>query len=112
MGQKSNLLTLRKNHENLNTSFNAKQMWETASFINVLKKCFDKKGVIITSHTTAISNGHTNVSLDVFFKTQKIAKYKKKVKSIQQVKRKLALQQNKGRRNFLKKTYKGKKKQF
>lgn len=110
MGQKSNLLTLRKNHENLNTSFNAKQMWETASFINVLKKCFDKKGVIITSHTTSISNGHTNVSLDVFFKTQKIAKYKKKVKSIQQVKRKLALQQNKGRRNFLKKTYKGKKK--
>lgn len=80
MGQKSNIITLRKHKDNLNSySLNSKAFLNTNEYIAVLKRSLEKKGVIITSHFFEATNNTFNLSLNLFFKTQKLLKYKKKL---------------------------------
>lgn len=79
MGQKANILTLRSQNENLNfTSLNSKEFTNALEFITVLTKSLEKKGIIITNSCTNKVGNTCFLFLNVFYKTQKLAKYKKK----------------------------------
>ena len=87
MGQKANTLTLRKNNESLNfVSLNAKEFTKALEFVKIFKKSLDKKGIIITKSDFNCVANTSYLALDLFYKTQKLAKYKKKV-----IKNKLSL---------------------
>ena len=88
MGQKANTLTLRKNNETLNAyALNFNELWNSEAFIKALKRSFDKKGVIITAIHITKNEKTLYLSLDVFFKCQKLIKYKKKIKRIFTIKK-------------------------
>jgi len=105
MGQKANTLTLRKNNESLNfVSLNAKEFTNALEFIKVFKRSLDKKGVVITKSDFNCVANTSYLVMNLFYKTQKLAKYKKKA-----LKNKLSLfrLQNK-RDSFLNRTKKAK----
>jgi len=78
MGQKANTLTLRKNNESLNfTSLNAKEFTNALEFIKMFKKSLDKKGIIVTKNNFNFVGNTSYLSLDLFYKTKKLANYKK-----------------------------------
>lgn len=79
MGQKSNTLTLRTNKEYLNSrTLNSKEFWESAEFINTFKRSLEKKGVIVTYSNFNTVAKTSYLSLDLFYKTHKLLKYKKR----------------------------------
>jgi tRNA G46 methylase TrmB len=105
MGQKANTLTLRKNNESLNfVSLNAKEFTNALEFIKVFKRSLDKKGVVITkSDFNSVANTSYLV-MNLFYKTQKLAKYKKKA-----LKNKLSLLRLQNKKDsFLNRTKKAK----
>lgn len=82
MGQKANTLTLRKNNESLNfVSLNPKEFTNALEFIKVFKRSLDKKGVTITKSDFNCVANTSYLTLDLFYKTQKLAKYKKKTRN-------------------------------
>lgn len=95
MGQKSNILTIRKNYENLNAfTTNFCELWNSEFFVKALKRSFDKKGVLVTATSFTKSNETVFLSLDVFFKCQKLIKYRKKIKKSFTKKKRLNLKKN------------------
>ena len=83
MGQKSNTLTLRTNKENLNSrTLNSKEFWESAEFINTFKRSLEKKGVTVTYSNFNSVAKTSYLSLDLFYKTQKLLKYRKKTRKL------------------------------
>lgn len=80
MGQKSNTLTLRKHKDNLNSyALNSKAFLNSNEYIETLKRSLEKKGITVTSHFFEATANTFNLSLNLFFKTQKLLKYKKKL---------------------------------
>ena len=80
MGQKSNSITLRK--ENLNsTSLSTKEFIDSYEFLNTLKRSLDKKGIIITFSTLNTNANTSYLTLNTFFKTHKLMKYRKRKKN-------------------------------
>lgn len=83
MGQKSNTLTLRTNKEYLNSrTLNSKEFWESAEFINTFKRSLEKKGVTVTYSNFNTVAKTSYLSLDLFYKTQKLLKYRKKTRRL------------------------------
>ena len=79
MGQKSNVLTIKTNNEYLNSrTLNSKEFWESAEFIDTFKRSLEKKGVTVTYSKFNSVAKTSYLSLDLFYKTQKLLKYKKK----------------------------------
>lgn len=82
MGQKSNTLTLRTHNERLDSrSLNSKEFWESLEFINTLKRSLEKKGITVTFYNFNMISKTCYLTMNVFFKTQKLLKYKKVVRS-------------------------------
>lgn len=80
MGQKSNTLTLRKQKECLNLrTANKKEFTNSLEFVNVLKRSLEKKGITVTFYTLNIKQNLVFLTLDMFYKTQKILRYKKEI---------------------------------
>eukprot|EP00389_Voromonas_pontica_P017071 GDKH01026717.1.p2 GENE.GDKH01026717.1~~GDKH01026717.1.p2 ORF type:complete len:107 (-),score=6.65 GDKH01026717.1:19-339(-) len=80
MGQKSNTITLRKHRDNLNSyALNSKAFLNSNEYIATLKRSLEKKGITVTSHFFEATANTFNLSLNLFFKTQKLLKYKKKL---------------------------------
>jgi len=79
MGQKANTLTLRKNNESLNfVSLNPKEFTNALEFIKIFKRSLDKKGITITKSDFNCVANTSYLTLNLFYKTQKLAKYRKK----------------------------------
>ena len=80
MGQKANTLTLRKNNESLNfVSLNPKEFTNALEFIKIFKRSLDKKGITITKSDFNCVANTSYLTLSLFYKTQKLAKYRKKI---------------------------------
>lgn len=78
MGQKSNTLTLRNYKENLNLlTSNSKEFQNSLEFLNVFKRSLEKKGVILTFWTLNIRQNSIFLTLNTYYKTQKLLKYKR-----------------------------------
>lgn len=78
MGQKSNTLTLRTYKERLDLrSTNSKETLDLIESINVLKRSFDKKGIIIAYHTINTMSQTCYLTLNVFYKTERLLKFRK-----------------------------------
>lgn len=114
MGQKSNILTLRTQKNFINNTLNANEIFNSEAFIKALKRSFDKKGVLITSynHTDSVETAH--LSLEIFLKSAKLLKLRKKVKRLLKKKHttlkvKQKAKNTKRRIRTLIKKYKGKK---
>lgn len=81
MGQKSNTLTLRTYKERLDSrSMNSKEFLEFSESVNILKRSFDKKGAIIAFHSINIASQTCYLTINVFYKTQRLLKFKKYIK--------------------------------
>lgn len=79
MAKKAVTLTLLKKNQGLKSfALNPKSFSESNEYINVLKKSLDKKGVIITNFFFINEANTFKLKLQVFFKTQKLKRYKKK----------------------------------
>lgn len=83
MGQKANILTLKTNKEHLNScTLNSKHFWESTEFIDTFKRSLDKKGIIVTYSNFNTVAKTSYLTLDLFYRTRKLLKYKKKLKTI------------------------------
>jgi hypothetical protein len=78
MGQKSNTLTLRKNRESLNLrTTKPREFLELDKFNTLLKRSLEKKGILVAFSNLNTTNKTNYLTLDTFYRTQKIAKYKR-----------------------------------
>ena len=76
MGQKSNLVTLRKNKANLNLlSTNSKYFLYGYKFSEFFEKLLNKKNVLISSKTLNINNNQIFINFNFFFRTIKTISY-------------------------------------
>lgn len=81
MGQKSNTLTLRTHKEYLNSrKLSLKEFWDSAEFVNTFKRSLEKKGVTVTYSNFNTVAKTSYLALDLFYKTHKLLKYKKKMR--------------------------------
>lgn len=111
MGQKSNTLTLRTNKEYLNSrTLNSKEFWESAEFINTFKRSLEKKGVTVTYSNFNTVAKTSYLSLDLFYKTHKLLKYKKKSKNLRPNTKKAKIKKPFFKKPFFKKPIQIKKK--
>lgn len=76
MGKKANIITLRK--QKLNEISNSQKFLIKDNFIKALKRCFDKKGAIITYYSTSSASNTAIVNVDAFYTTAKITFLRKK----------------------------------
>jgi uncharacterized protein YjbI with pentapeptide repeats len=101
MGQKSNLLTLRTNKENIDSrSLNPKEFLNSFEFLNSLKRSLDKKGILVTFSSLNTNANTCYLTLETFYKTHKLAKYRKMLKLHRKNE---AMRKNLKRKNLLKK---------
>jgi len=77
MGQKANILTLRKSIIN-SYAANSNTFLNTNEYMNTLKRSLEKKNVILISHSFDVITGSVNLSLNLFFRTRKVQRYLKK----------------------------------
>lgn len=80
MGQKSNIVTLRKTQKNLSFQGNkreSKQFLYGLTFLNFLEQLLNQKKIILTDKTFSFVNNEVYLSLIFFFKTTKLKSYKK-----------------------------------
>ncbi len=83
MGNKSNLITLRKNLQNLSfQTLNLKQFFYLYNFIKYLEHILLKKGILLTDYTINIINNKLYLNLYFFFRTFKSIQFKRKLKKI------------------------------
>lgn len=81
MTQKSNITTLRSPESNLNLRTTIpKEFLELNTFINLLKHSLLKKDVLCTALNINKSNNVIYLELNLFFKTKKLARLKKKIR--------------------------------
>jgi hypothetical protein len=82
MGQISNVTTLRQKSINLNlNSFINKEFVFYFMLIKILKRLLFKKGVVVLNCTLNSSGSFNYIELCVFYKTQKVIKYRRKFNS-------------------------------
>lgn len=81
MGQKSNLLTIKKlANQGLSFTSNIKLFLLSFQFFSILNQLLFKKNFILTEKTLSFSNSQAFLTLEVFVRTLKLLKYKKKRK--------------------------------
>lgn len=84
MGQKNNVLTLRKYNNSINfLGTNSKSLMSSFYFLIFLKKVFEKKKIFLTNSILNFSGNQSILNLYLFFRAQKIKIYKRKRKRIQ-----------------------------
>ena len=82
MGQKANLLTLRKKNKNLSFLGNEKESRKFLCGLNLLKfleQLLKRKNVLLTEKTLNFDNNKSYLNLTLFFKAAKLLSYKKKI---------------------------------
>lgn len=112
MGQKSNILTLRPDKHFINNTLNLKEVFSSESFIKALKRSFDKKGVLVTAYNHTDNIDKTNLSLEIFLKSAKLLRLKKKVKRLSTIKQSSLITSTKNTKKRIRsliKKFKGKK---
>jgi hypothetical protein len=83
MGQKANQLTLNKNNIQLNlASINNKVFFNSLKFLNFFEFLLKKRGVIVLTQTLNVMNNQAYLMGNLFFMTNKINFYKKKLKGV------------------------------
>ena len=83
MGQKANQLTLNKKHIQLNlASINNKVFFNSLKFLKFFEFLLKKRGVIVISQTFNIMNNQSYLFGELFFMTNRVNYYKKKIKSV------------------------------
>lgn len=83
MGQKANLLTLNKKHSQFNlASINNKVFFNSLKFLKFFEFLLKKRGVILLSQTFNIMNNQGYLLGNLFFMTNKVNFYKKKLKAV------------------------------
>lgn len=83
MGQKANQLTLNKKHIQLNlSSINNKVFFNSLKFLKFFEFLLKKRGVIVISQTFNTMNNQSYLFGELFFMTNRVNFYKKKIKSI------------------------------
>ena len=82
MGQKSNLLTLRKSRVNANLlTTNPKEFVLGLKFLTNLNQLFSKKKVILAKKDLNFESNKLALNLSLFFRTSKLIGYQKIKKS-------------------------------
>lgn len=76
MGKKANIITLRK--QKLNEIVSSQKFLIKNNFIKTLKRCFDKKGTIVTYYSTSAAGNTAIINVDAFYTTAKVNLLKKK----------------------------------
>lgn len=76
MGKKANIITLRK--QKLNEIVPSQKFLIKNNFIKTLKRCFDKKGTIVTYYSTSAAGNTAIINVDAFYTTAKVNLLKKK----------------------------------
>lgn len=76
MGKKANIITLRK--QKLNEIVSSQKFLIKNNFIKSLKRCFDKKGTIVTYYSTSSASNTAIINVDAFYTTAKVNLLKKK----------------------------------
>lgn len=79
MGQKSILLTLRKNRNSNLSSLQYKNFIYPVIFLRHLKKLFYQKKIFLVNSSFNISGNQTVLDLQLFFQTVKINKFKRNI---------------------------------
>lgn len=82
MGQKSNIITLRKYNKNLSFLENEKESKKFLyglNFFRNFEQLLNRKNMVLTDRTMHLVNNHCHLNLSVFYKTAKISAYKKKI---------------------------------
>jgi len=79
MGQKANILTLRKYKKNLNLiTENSKHFLYGFQFLLFFEKLLSNKNIYISKKTLNINGNQSFLNLDIFYKTSKITQLKNK----------------------------------
>lgn len=79
MGQKSNLLTLKKVNKNLNlVSYETKTFLYSLQYLKYFETLLAKKNIWLIRKTLVLSSSSVFLALDVFYKSVKTTFYKKK----------------------------------
>jgi len=79
MGQKANILTLRKYKKNLNLiTENSKHFLYGYQFLSFFEKLLSKKNIYISKKTLNINSNLTHLNLDIFYKTSKTTQLRNK----------------------------------
>ena len=82
MGQKSNMLTLRKKNKSLSFLSNEKESRKLLCGLNFLKfveQLLKRKNILLTEKILNFEKNESYLSLTLFFKTAKLLNYKKKI---------------------------------
>ena len=82
MGQKSNILTLRKTQKNLSfweSEKESKKFLYGLRFYSFFEQLLSRKNILLTSRTINFVNNQCYFNLSLFFKMSKLAFYKKKI---------------------------------
>jgi len=79
MGQKSNLLTLRKLNPNINLNiYNSKNLINCLQLLKFLEQLFAIKGVWITEKTLNFLTNQAELTLVLYFRCSKVSSYKRR----------------------------------
>ena len=82
MGQKSNIITLRKYNKNLSfleTEKESKKFLYGLNFFQSFEQLLSRKNIILINRTMHFVNNHCYFNFSVFYKTAKMSFYKKKI---------------------------------
>lgn len=90
MGQKSNLLTLRKTKLKSNLlTINSKEFLYGLTFLKAINYLFLKKNIIITKNDLNFESNKLFLNINLFFKTVKLLQYSVKLKKLKIINRHL-----------------------
>lgn len=90
MGQRSNVLTLRKSKLNSNLlSVNSKEVLYGLTFLKFLNKLYSKKNIIVIKNDLNFESNKLFLSVSLFFQTSKLLSYSDKLKKTKSLNNKL-----------------------
>lgn len=79
MGQKSNLITLKKSKTNLNLiNYETKTFLYSLQYLNYFETLLNKKNIWVIKKTFSMSSSNSYLTLDLFYRSVKTTFYKKK----------------------------------
>ena len=110
MGQKAITLTLRKHNERLDSrSLSPKEFTNSLTFMNTLKRSFEKKGVFVTYTNFNIIGKTSYLTMHLFYRTKILTKFRKKRARYLKIKilkfKRLKAKKNNAIANLIKKTF-------
>ena len=84
MGQKSNLLTLRKKNDLNLLNLSSKDILSANYFLILLKKIFNQRKIFLVNSSLNVLGNSVEFVLDLFFRTIKLNFYKRKFLNVKQ----------------------------